>query len=351
MNNSFNQNGQFGGWTPPPYGSGNQTYSEQYLRFAEKEEQKQKIKKIGSKCGLAIILYIVISYAISFMILFISWVFPSISKVYSETVTSLAFDIIITFLSIGIPFFIVHYSLKKEKVSDILPFGTTHNKNLAKYLVMMFLPIMVFSAIGINYVSAFFQSMLGIEFTSSVDDMSLSGIKGTLLGVLAIAVVPAIVEETAIRGIVMQPLRKYGDKFAIIASSVLFACMHGNMVQIPYTVIGGLLLGYLVIATGSLWPAIILHFINNLYSVIVVSASDNLSENVSVIITFLMLAVFAVVGVIGVVKFVKMKYKVKLSDGEISMTIKEKVSAFLVNGPMIAAMVLLVFITLSNIKF
>lgn len=350
MNNNFNQNGQFDGWTPL-YGFGAQSYNEQFQKYAQKEQEKQKIKKIGSRCGLAVILYIVISYALSFFIVFTSWVFPSISKVYSETLPSLAFDIILTLVSIGVPFFIVHLLLKREKFSQELPFGTTYNKNAATYLVMIFLPVMVLSAVGINYISAIFQSLMGIEFTSSVSDISLNGMKETVLGVFGIAVVPAIVEETAIRGIVMQPLRKYGDKFAIIASSLLFACMHGNMVQIPYTVVGGLLLGYLVVATGSLWPSIILHFINNLYSVIVVSVSDNFGENASVIITALMLVSFAVVGVIGTVKFVRMKYKVTLSDGESTLTSKEKVTAFLLNGPIIVAIILLTFVTISNINF
>lgn len=351
MNYGFNQNGQFGGWRPSPYGNGTEMYNEQYLKYAQKEQEKQKIKKIGSKCCLAVIWYILISYALSFLIVFTSWFFPSISKIYNETLPSLAFDIIITFLAIGVPFFSVHLTLKKEKLSKVLPFGTTYNKKAAKYLVMIFLPVMVLSAIAVNYISSIFQSMLGIEFTSSVSEITLTGAKETFLGVLGIAVVPAIIEEAVIRGVIMQPLRKFGDKFAIITSAVLFACMHGNMVQIPYTVIGGLLLGYLAVATGSLWPSVVLHFINNLYSVIVVSANDNLGENAYIIITALLLVVFAVVGVIGTIKYSKLKYKVALSESEVSLTIGEKISAFIKNGPAVVAIVLLTLVTISNIEF
>ncbi len=351
MENNFNQNGQFGGWVPPQSNDGTQFYNEQYLKYAEKIKQKEHLKRIGSKCGLAVILYVAISYGLSFLIIFTSWIFPSISKVYNDTVTSLAFDVILTLLSIGIPFLFIHFSLRKEKLSDVLPYGTTHNKEASIYLVMMFVPIMIFSAIGINYVSAYFQEVLGIEFTSSVSDMSLEGVSGTLLGTLSVAIVPAIVEETAIRGIIMQPLRKYGDKFAIILSSVVFACMHGNMVQIPYTIVGGLLLGYLAIATGSLWPSVILHFINNFYSVIVVSASDNLGENASVVVTLIMFIGFVTIGVIGLMKFTKLKYKTTLSKGECDLTLKEKLTAFVVNGPTIVSIILLILITFSNINF
>ncbi len=351
MNNGFNQNGQFGGWASSPYGSGAEMYNEQYLKYVQKEKEKESIKKISSRCFLVVILYVLISYALSFAILFISWVFPSISKIYNETLPSLAFDIILTISAIGVPFLVLHKIFKREKISVELPFGTAYNRDVAKYLIMIFLPIMILSAIVINYVSAFFQSILGIEFTSSVSEITLNGGKETFLGFLSIAVIPAIIEETVIRGIVMQPLRKYGDKYAIIASALLFAVMHGNMVQIPYTVIGGILLGYLAVATGSLWPSIILHFINNLYSVVAISVNDNFGETASLIATICMLVAFAVVGVVGVIKLTQLKPKISLSVGSSTLTVGEKATATLKNGPAVVALVILVLVTLSNIKF
>lgn len=351
MNNNFNQNGQFGGWASSPYGHEAEMYNEYIIKNAQKNEKKQELKKIGSKCGLAIILYVTISYGFSFLLMLISWVFPSISRLYLETSATLAFEILVTVFAILIPFFIIHLSMKKEKISEILPFGTTYNKDLAINLVMIFIPIMIMSALGINSISAVIQDFLGIEFTSSVGDISLKGIKETFLGVLSIAVVPAVVEETVIRGIVMQPLRRFGDKFAIIASAVLFACMHGNMVQIPYTVVGGMLLGYLAVATGSLWPSVILHFVNNLYSVIVLSTNDNFGENVSVIAVVIMLITFTAVGVFGLIRLIKLRYRVTLSEDKNLLTIGEKISAFVKNGPMIVAIVMMFVITLSNIKF
>lgn len=351
MNNGFNQNGQFDGWASSPYGNGSQMYNEQYVKLVQKEQEKEKIKKISSRCFLAVIMYVLISYAMSFAIVFISWVFPSISKIYNETLPSLAFEIIVTFLAIGVPFFILHLIFRKEKISSELPFGTPYNKETAKYLVMVFLPVMVFSAIAINYASAIFQEILGFEFTSTVGDITLKGGKEIFLGVLGIAVVPALIEETVIRGIILQPLRKYGDKYAIIASALLFAVMHGNMVQIPYTVIGGLLLGYLAVITGSLWPSIVMHFINNLYSVIILSVNDNIGEGASSIVTALMLLIFAIVGITGIVKLTKLRYKTTLSKDNGVLTVGEKVKATLKNAPAIVALILLALITISNISF
>ena len=351
MNNGFNQNGQFGGWSPSPYGNGAEMYNEQYLKFVQKKQEKEKIKKISSKCFLAVIMYVLISYSLSFLIVGISWVFPSISKIYNEALPSLAFEIILTFLAIGVPFFVIYLIFRNEKIAKDLPFGTTYNREVAINLVMVCLPLMVLSAIAINYASAFLQEILGLEFTSSVSDISLKGMKETLFGVLSMAVVPALIEETVIRGIVLQPLRKYGDKYAIIASALLFAVMHGNMVQIPYTVIGGLILGFLAVTTESLWPSIILHFINNFYSVIVLSVSDNFGDTASTIVTVIMLLAFAVVGVIGAINLSKMKYKVTFEKGNSLLTVGEKVVASVKNGPALVALVLLALITISNINF
>lgn len=70
------------------------------------------------------------------------------------------------------------------------------------------------------------------------------------------------------RGVVMQPLRKYGDWFAILTSAFVFALMHGNLVQAPFAFIAGIGLGYAVIASGSLWTGILIHLLNNSISVI-----------------------------------------------------------------------------------
>ena len=121
--------------------------------------------------------------------------------------------------------------------------------------------------------------------------------------------------------------------------------------EIQYTVIGGLLLGYLAVATGSLWPSVILHFVNNLYSVVVIATNDNLGENASVLAVILMLICFTVIGVIGLIRLIKLKYKVTMEEDSKLLTTREKISAFVKNGPMIVAIIMITVITISNINF
>lgn len=81
-------------------------------------------------------------------------------------------------------------------------------------------------------------------------------------------VVAPLTEEFIFRGALLAPLRKYGDLFAIVVTSILFSLVHGNLGQIPGALIIGLVLGFVTVKSGSIIPAIIIHFINNGFAVL-----------------------------------------------------------------------------------
>ena len=79
-----------------------------------------------------------------------------------------------------------------------------------------------------------------------------------------VAAVGPLLEEILFRGYLMGGLRRYGDRFAVIASATLFALMHGNLSQFPGALLIGLLLGYARIKSGSLLLCVAAHMGNNL---------------------------------------------------------------------------------------
>lgn len=91
---------------------------------------------------------------------------------------------------------------------------------------------------------------------------------GFLLMALTAAVLPALFEELFFRGVMLQSLRRFGDLFALSVSSVLFSLLHRNLVQIPNALITGMVLGYIVLRTGSVLASILCHFINNLLPIV-----------------------------------------------------------------------------------
>jgi membrane protease YdiL (CAAX protease family) len=85
--------------------------------------------------------------------------------------------------------------------------------------------------------------------------------------VIVMALSPAFIEEILMRGAVLQPLRRFGDSFAVVTAALLFALLHGNILQGVFAFFAGLAMGYAAVFSGSLWPAIMIHFINNAVSV------------------------------------------------------------------------------------
>jgi uncharacterized protein len=82
--------------------------------------------------------------------------------------------------------------------------------------------------------------------------------------VLLIAVAPAISEEIAFRGIIQPSLGrilKPGE--ALLVTALLFAILHLQWLGLLHLSILGLVLGWVRIRSGSLYPCILLHFVHN----------------------------------------------------------------------------------------
>jgi len=92
----------------------------------------------------------------------------------------------------------------------------------------------------------------------------LQGAPNLWLLLLVLALTPAICEELAFRGFILSGLRHIGHKWvAILVASVFFGAAHGVIQQSLTACVVGLLLGYLAVQTGSLWPCILFHFVHN----------------------------------------------------------------------------------------
>ncbi len=85
----------------------------------------------------------------------------------------------------------------------------------------------------------------------------------------AISLIPGITEELLLRGYILTGLRaKLGPATAVGATAALFAVMHLEPIHVLLVLPAGLFLGYLVVRTGSLYPAIVAHAANNLWATV-----------------------------------------------------------------------------------
>ncbi len=359
MDNNFYTNGQQqNGWQVPPnynsygyYNYGAYTNSEYFQKLEQKKKERNDIKTIGKNCGIGALLYIVITYGISFFAALSAEIFPSFNAIFNDRTATFAFNSVTSILALGLPFFIIFLILKKKKLVDTLPYEKPDNLKASAYLTLLSIPVMVFSSIFVNYISAIVQAILGVEFNSNIENTKISGVLGILTVCISFAIVPALIEEFVVRGVTMQPLRKYGDKFAILVSAFFFSVLHGNMFQIPYTFVGGLVLGYLAIKTKSLWPPMILHFVNNFYSAIVLIVTDNFSDQAGNYVAYAIWILFVVFGIVGFIGYRKNSDKNSLSKSESVLSTQEKIVAFIKNGPMITMIVVFGIMALTSIAF
>lgn len=352
-NNGFNGNVQnnipLQKYSTPPY-------FPVMMQFANpQEEQKRNDRKIlktmGFAFGIAIILYFVLSYLVVGVLYALTNHFTSVDFLLNDSTGQYILQGFLSVFCIGVPFLISYAILKSKKYIGVLPYGTTYNKKAAVSLVMLLAPVVLISTIIINLISAIFQDAMGITFESGFEDMYVEGPMGAVVLIFTLAVIPAVVEEFCIRGVVLQPLRRYGDKFAIIMSAAIFSILHGNMVQIPYTLVAGIYFGYLCVATGSLWPSIVLHFINNLFSAIEMIVYANYGDEASEKCILIMMGVLVAVGIVGGIIFFSMHYKTELKKGVNTLKTGEKVGAVLVSPAMIIAIIFILITVATSIDF
>ena len=93
---------------------------------------------------------------------------------------------------------------------------------------------------------------------------------GLLFNLFMIAVLPAIGEEFLFRGVVQRIFIKItrNAHWGIWISAILFSAMHMQFYGFVPRMLLGVMFGYLLVWSGSLWLPIIAHFINNGIAVI-----------------------------------------------------------------------------------
>ena len=116
----------------------------------------------------------------------------------------------------------------------------------------------ILAVLLISVATSELMALLGQENTASFPEPFI-------YAVFIHALIPAILEELLFRFVPIKIL-KGEEKTAVILSSVMFAFAHANLFQIPYAFIAGLIFAFVYVATGSIWPSVVMHFTNNLVS-------------------------------------------------------------------------------------
>jgi len=157
--------------------------------------------------------------------------------------------------------------------------------------------------LGINYMFAYTTSIIislintdKLQFIAPDFSVPEESLMGKFMYILVIVVVAPISEEFLCRGAILHLLKPYGFKLGIVISSLIFSLLHGNVYQMPGTFFMGLILGYITIKQNSIIPAIIMHSLNNGFSLLLTFlAYTELGDNKIVIITLNLFILFVMI--------------------------------------------------------
>ena len=353
-NQSFNN--QYNGYNPQgqAYFQGNfQNYQQTTLlnqeKFLKLREQKNEIRRFAKIIAFAMLGFLVASMLFSVTL----EIFGFIDLYYSSGSFSSSVGVFYSILTVGVPFLIAKKAIYKTPDLSVCSYSAP--KANLKTICIIFLSVL--GCLASMYVTGYIQSFfeyVGFSFSSG-DEPQVNSIVDIIALFIGTALVPPLVEEFAMRNVVMQPLRKYGNTFAIICSALVFGVFHGTPTQIPFAILCGLFLGYAVIATDCIWIGVIIHAIVNglscCYYAILYFTDE---ETADTTYGFICLAL-AGLGFVALLIYLS-KYKAEFNriiskKGLEEYTLGQKVSKFIFAPAMVIALIVFLIQAISMVDW
>lgn len=95
-------------------------------------------------------------------------------------------------------------------------------------------------------------------------DAAGGGVVPMILTILFLSFLTPIGEEFLFRGVIANALLRYGPVVGVLSSSVVFAVIHGVNIIMPTALVVGIIAAEMMRRSGSIWPAVAVHVVNNL---------------------------------------------------------------------------------------
>ena len=201
----------------------------------------------------------------------------------------------------------------------------------------------------VSRILMFFTSM-GITPTEGAEDVVTSDWQVLALNLFVTALLPALVEELVFRGYFLEALRPFGDRRALWMSALLFGLIHGNMAQIPFAFILGLVFAYAAMQSGSLLLPMLIHFCNNAMAVVLAFVEQYVSAEQYNALVLVVFGVLALVGGVSLTVLLALRHPLirRVDNDRSAMPAGERRRAMAAPA-MIIAIVLMLGITLLGV--
>ncbi len=223
-----------------------------------------------SKIGLSyfFLMLIYLGASIFFSILF--------AIIAPNVITSDWFLWVVNFLSLYVvaaPIFII---ILNSYIQFNIP--SPQKKHIKISQLLIYIVLSAGCAYIFNIVTIVIQTLISnLTGANYIDSMEMLFEGQSLLWIfISTCIVAPIGEELLFRKILHNKMAHLGDKCYIITSGVLFGVFHGNLSQLIYAFVLGMIFAYLYVYTGDIFVPIGIHFVVNAIGTIMLpAAADN----------------------------------------------------------------------------
>lgn len=203
------------------------------------------------------------SYVLKLLLQVIIVIVLGVTDVDPDFSKTIAYACIIT-SSNEIAFLLTPLAYGKIKGYDTIR-GMGFEGRFSLWATLLTIPLSVaLICLGQPLAEGFIRLVALIGYDTSAATSIIPSTPGELVATLIlVALLPAVAEEYIFRGCIARSFARKGYVFAVFMSALLFAIMHGSPLQLVHQFLIGAVCAVLFFATRSLWPPIILHFLNN----------------------------------------------------------------------------------------
>lgn len=265
---------------------------------------KKKIKKEFNKLAKTLIGYTVTPYIVIITYVIVECTKILIKNYNNKQVADQLFNNLLLYITNStIPIivgtmmgfiFILVYRKKQFFTYDLVHIN--HKMNIKSFFLLLicFMAPQFIFGITSNITEKVFNSF-GYSILGEIN--SATGGSQLLSMLLYSILIAPILEEFVYRGAVLRSLEKYGKCFAIVISAVLFGVMHANLIQTPFAILIGLVLGYVTVEYSIKW-SILMHIMNNAMPEFFSYMTLKVGTSMSNLISYIIIGTFFIAGCI-----------------------------------------------------
>jgi len=219
-------------------------------------EDRQTVKKRFSRMGMGVVLILLVSSAVQVALAAV------LNAAVPGGVQSTAWGLwVITFAPlylVGVPVGLLILRGVPATSPEKEPMGA------GRYIAVIFISIFMMYAgntLGL-LIQGLAEQLVGFVPDNPLEEYVADG--SLALKVLCMVILAPLIEEFIFRKTLIDRMRPYGEKLAVVTTALMFGLFHGNLSQMFYAFTLGLVFGYVYVRTGKLRYSVGLHMLINL---------------------------------------------------------------------------------------